>query len=69
MTVSIVTRKFHSVAAKKGSFDLLMNNYKILLVTTIVTAAVILAIGPNNIQKTMAQSPNTINATPETNTS
>jgi hypothetical protein len=46
-----------------------MNNYKILLVTTIVTAAVILAIGPNNIQKAMAQSPNTINATPETNAS
>jgi hypothetical protein len=46
-----------------------MNNYKILLLTTTVTAVVILAIGPNNIQKAMAQSPNTINATPETNTS
>jgi hypothetical protein len=31
-----------------------MNNYKILLVTTTVAAAVILAIGPNNIQKAMA---------------
>lgn len=40
-----------------------------LLVTTIVTAAVILSIGHNNIQKTMAQSRNTITATPETNTS
>ena len=37
--------------------------------TAIVTAAVILSIGHNNIQKTMAQSPNTITATPETNTS
>jgi hypothetical protein len=38
-------------------------------VTTIVISAVILAIGPNNIQKAMAQSPNTVTATPETNTS